>query len=513
MSESKKPRIFLSYSHLDRKVVDKIDNDFRRIGITLTRDVRDVKDFKGDFRSFMKQVKDADYVLCIVSDAFMKSRYCWQEMLEILEMEDFKERILPIVLPDAKIFDPVEKIRYYKYWEDRIEELDKEANTLKRRSKLKSVDEEINRYEDIRDNLDKFVSILEGMKCLCPADPILIDYNPILKEIGYEESERELYSEGLRIYAILDDDDREYEIEKFLNDNPNNQFGLHLKAEFARDRRKNKRLAEIRYKYIVDKFQEDELAYFNYAVLKENFGNLDEALYYYERGMKINPNSTEININYGSLLLMMNRISESVVYLKRALELSPDFDMSHYNYGMYLQKIGEDSEAEIYFKQALDINPNNALAYNGLGSSCYSLYGKDQEDISKKEEARQYFEKAIEIMPNNAMINTNYGVLLQDYEEYDKSRVHLKYAVELEPKSPIALHNYARFCYEVLHDFDLAEEYFRKAIEINPQSIESYKGLVFVFLDQKMNDEAKEYYQKARELDDSLPIIPEFEEE
>ena len=50
------------------------------------------------------------------------------ELLEIYRNLDFKNRIFPIVLKDANIFESIPKLQYLEYWRDKKKELDKPVN-------------------------------------------------------------------------------------------------------------------------------------------------------------------------------------------------------------------------------------------------------------------------------------------------------------------------------------------------------------------------------------------------
>jgi len=113
----KQAEIFLSYSWKNTDVADQIDQDLRKVGFTLTRDVRDLAAYS-NIKPFMKKVRQHDYALLLVSDAFLKSTKCMYEVLELMKEEQFEKRILHIVFPDVKIYDPKDKADYIKYWED-----------------------------------------------------------------------------------------------------------------------------------------------------------------------------------------------------------------------------------------------------------------------------------------------------------------------------------------------------------------------------------------------------------
>ncbi|MBP2660443.1 MAG: lipoprotein NlpI [Firmicutes bacterium] len=87
------PKLFISYSWKNKNFVDELDYDFKKIGITLTRDIRDAPDYKS-LSSFMKSIRECDYAILIISDEYLKSYNCLYEIIEFLQEKNFEERIL-----------------------------------------------------------------------------------------------------------------------------------------------------------------------------------------------------------------------------------------------------------------------------------------------------------------------------------------------------------------------------------------------------------------------------------
>jgi hypothetical protein len=88
------------------------------------------------------------------------------ELLEIARNGDFYDRIFPIVLRDAKIYDPVERLNYIKYWDGKIEELNKAIKEVRVITKLKGITDDINLYTDIRNKIAELTDILQNMNSL-----------------------------------------------------------------------------------------------------------------------------------------------------------------------------------------------------------------------------------------------------------------------------------------------------------------------------------------------------------
>jgi internalin A len=96
----------------------------------------------------MKRIGRGKCVITVISDKYLKSANCIFELLEIAKNGEFDKRIFPIVLADAKIYKPIERIRYIEYWEDEIKQFD-EAIKKVSAANLQGFREEIDLYTEI----------------------------------------------------------------------------------------------------------------------------------------------------------------------------------------------------------------------------------------------------------------------------------------------------------------------------------------------------------------------------
>jgi hypothetical protein len=85
--------------------------------------------------------------------------------VEIAENRQFHDRIFPVVLADANIYDPIKRIEYVKYWEVKRAELAEAMKTLDP-ANLQGIREEMDLYDRIRDKVSGLTSILKDMNTL-----------------------------------------------------------------------------------------------------------------------------------------------------------------------------------------------------------------------------------------------------------------------------------------------------------------------------------------------------------
>ena len=160
--------VFISYAWggESERIVNELDADLQAKGILVVRDKRDLG-FKGMIRDFMRQLGEGHAVIVVISDKYLKSPNCMFELVEIARNKDLYDRVFPIVLGDADIYDPVNRIKYIKHWEDKIKELDTAMKSVSG-TNLQGMREELDSYDDIRDNISNLTSFLKDINALTP---------------------------------------------------------------------------------------------------------------------------------------------------------------------------------------------------------------------------------------------------------------------------------------------------------------------------------------------------------
>jgi len=271
--------IFFSYSFNDTEVVDKIDNDFKTFpGIDIKRCIRDLE-YTDSIKEFMKKVRDTDFVFIVVSDAFIKSPNCMYEITELFNEKGFKERILPIIPYEsgdkrrAKIFTPEDKAEYILYWNKKRDYLENSVNAIPRES-TPELDDGLKEYREISNIAGDFITIIADMNYV-PLDQLKSSgYKQILKKIGYEETD--IKSELLLSSIIEDKEERDIEIDKFVNKHPDYFGGYFQKGYFSFEEKKYK---SGLYYYIkaIELKPDGAEAYYNRGNAYQNSGNMKKA--------------------------------------------------------------------------------------------------------------------------------------------------------------------------------------------------------------------------------------------
>ena len=170
------------------------------------------------------------------------------------------------------------------------------------------------------------------------------------------------------------------------------------------------------YESFISQGLRDERIFSNYGILLKDIGKLQEAEFFTQKAITLNPNFAMAYYNLGSILKARRNLKGAEISIRKAIELNPNFAIAYSNLGNILKDLGKLKEAELSHLKAIELNPNLALAHLNLG---YVLI-----DLGKFKEAEISTRKAIELNPNTPRVNETLGLILLEKKEYDLS---LKY--------------------------------------------------------------------------------------
>lgn len=176
-----KPKLFLSYNYHDTIFADIIEQQIRLYTndeIRISRYSSDVK-YKESFKKFMDSIEEHDYVLCIVSDYYLKSKACMYEVGKVISNKNYENKLLFVILDNndikhfskegvgiivPNIYNEQERISYVEFWQTRYKQT---------RQRIRGIDDEakeqlVKDLKEIRkisqDDIGKFLDFLSDSK-------------------------------------------------------------------------------------------------------------------------------------------------------------------------------------------------------------------------------------------------------------------------------------------------------------------------------------------------------------
>jgi TIR domain len=186
MQNNSNEEIFISYGWGgdSEKIADTIYATFHEKKFKIIRDKIDLS-YKGNIKDFMQKIGEGSYIIVIIGDKYLKSENCMFEMLEIKNNGQIYDRIFPIVMADAKIYDEIDRIDYLNYWDNKTAELQQKIKTIQNPVGIGKVIEKINQYNDIRRIIDDITDMLRNMNTLTLTMHTESNYEYIIKSIEH----------------------------------------------------------------------------------------------------------------------------------------------------------------------------------------------------------------------------------------------------------------------------------------------------------------------------------------
>jgi uncharacterized protein (DUF2267 family) len=160
--------VFISYAWGGESegIVNQIDEALQQRGLKIIRDKKDLG-YKGSISAFMERIGQGNSVIVVINDKYLRSPNCMFELVEIAEGKQFHDRIFPLVLEDADIYDPVKRLEYVKYWEIKRAELAQAMREVDP-ANLQGIRDDMDLYDRIRDEISGLTSTLKDMNTLTP---------------------------------------------------------------------------------------------------------------------------------------------------------------------------------------------------------------------------------------------------------------------------------------------------------------------------------------------------------
>lgn len=201
-------KIYISYAWRgeSEELVDKIDHSLQARGITIIRDKRDLG-FKGSIQEFMEEIGRSSGVIVVVSNKYLRSQNCMFELVEIAANKQLRDRIFPIVLSDANIYDPIKRLEYVKYWEDKRQELADAIRTVDP-ANLQGIRDDMDNYHRFRAEVSILTSTLKDMNTLTPEIHQDTDFSALYEAIEkhFQGAESKDFSIPISKMGTLSDD-------------------------------------------------------------------------------------------------------------------------------------------------------------------------------------------------------------------------------------------------------------------------------------------------------------------
>lgn len=201
---------------------------------------------------------------------------------------------------------------------------------------------------------------------------------------------------------------------------------------------------------------------------------------------------TYIGLNIKGLsFLNLGEYKEAIEYFNKSLKLNPDYPEAWNNKGSAFKELGNTQKALYCYNKAITIDSSNLGALNNKGIILMSL--------GEYNKALSLFNKAIDINSNLAELWMNKGNIFDLLEKRQKALYCYKEASRIDPRNPDIWYNQGMVLLSLKSHLD-SEKAFDQSLKINPRYFQSYnyKGII--------NAEMGKYQEAITNFDKAIKI-------
>ncbi len=186
---------------------------------------------------------------------------------------------------------------------------------------------------------------------------------------------------------------------------------------------------------------------------------------------------------------------KSADMIVKAVQRNPEDATINYTAGQIFLQLDDLDQAFPYFVKAVELDPHNAKAIRSLAQAYY--------DMGNTEESIQTYETAIREETNlrvRADLYFNLGILYDKVGNFELAEDNFLNAVDLNPEDQEAILGMAQ-TFEMSEKWRKAEKFYKELISLDPENPVYYRGMARVQMKQGNLDEAQRYYQKSKKLE------------
>ncbi|XP_032445974.1 protein O-mannosyl-transferase TMTC1 isoform X1 [Xiphophorus hellerii] len=227
--------------------------------------------------------------------------------------------------------------------------------------------------------------------------------------------------------------------------------------------------------------------HYNYANFLKDSARHEEAIYHYNKALRLYPRHASAMNNLGTLTRSPD---EAERYYRKALQTNPHHNRALFNLGNLLKSQGKEKEAETLLKESIHYGPHFADAYSSLAS----LYAEQKRFA----EANEVYLNGIENCPDNSDLHNNYGVFLVDTGEGHLATAHYQEAIRLKPAHYVAMVNLGRLL-RSSNENEEAEMWYKRALMVT-RKVDILTPLGALYYNTGRYEEALHVYKEAATL-------------
>lgn len=359
--------LFLSYCWKQKDDAETIFRDLSQAGVRIRKDDHELS-YKDSIHDYMGSIRTNDFALVLISDDFLRSRNCMNEMMHLYKELDAQKRMLPVLIDGTLIYRPKDRAVYIKYWENELESLQQEIADVPPYKAI-SLHEEVRTVTEISMLIDTFLNGIVKEKNIYLSDLQKSGYAELHNKIGVQNLSYAF--DLLRVSVMEDAEERELALYEYAVTNPLNDFYWGIMAATAKMSGRFK-LAEQYYLKSLEISPVNIASLNNLGMLylaEPNLKDLPKAKKCFEQVIALEDKHTIARLNLADVLLQMEERGAAFEQNNFILSYDPLNSKAHSNIGNYYRSEGNDlTKAEEHYKIAIEADPEFADVYLNYGN-------------------------------------------------------------------------------------------------------------------------------------------------
>ena len=198
----------------------------------------------------------------------------------------------------------------------------------------------------------------------------------------------------------------------------------------------------------------------------QNIGDWKTAERIHQFALRVDPRSSKALTNLSRVAERLGDYNAARSHAEDALRIEGHNTVAHLNLGVAIERMGDMDGAAAECEKAIRIDPNYASAYENLS--------KIRQRQGNRVDEMKLLEKAVGLDPNNVACLNNLAVLLMktgNTSDDKRAEEYLKKAIELNPHDGFALKNLGRLCVRY-NALGTASMLFELAVREHPEDID-----------------------------------------
>lgn len=222
------------------------------------------------------------------------------------------------------------------------------------------------------------------------------------------------------------------------------------------------RIKEARFD--IDRALKAEPENHDYLLLKADIcmagGDIQESYRTLESAERAFPDDKEVQLKLGEITFYSHDYDRSLKYLSNVTQHDANNRTALFMKGFIYKEKGDTGSAVQFFRRVCDKFPDYTPAFEELGV----LYASRNDAM-----AVEYLSTALRLDPSNTNAMYALALFYQERQDMEKAENLYHQILDLNSSSADVWHNLGYIEMTYYSDYQRAEEYFDKALEINPQ--------------------------------------------